>query len=362
MTLATVLYFVLGLTLLVFGADWLVRGASRLAAALGISPLVIGLTIVAYGTSAPELAVSVKAAWAGQPDLGMGNVVGSNIFNVLFILGVSALITPLVVAAQLIRVDVPIMVGLSFLVYGLAMDGTIGRADGALLFAGAIAYTVFLVRQSRRESAAGRNDEEEAVPSGSRSLPVNAGLIAVGLAALVLGSRWLVDSAIIFARHFGVSELVIGLTIVAAGTSLPEVATSVMAAIRGERDIAVGNVVGSNIFNILSVLGMAALVAPAGLPVAPALLAFDMPVMIAVAVACLPIFARDARIERWEGGILFFYAIAYVTYVVMNAQHHDALPVFSAAMQWFVMPLTVLTLAVVSWRYARSGAPWIPRP
>ncbi len=362
MTIATVVFFVAGLALLVFGADWLVRGASRIAVASGISPLVIGLTIVAYGTSAPEMAVSVEAAWAGQADLATGNVVGSNIFNVLVILGISALITPLVVATQLIRVDVPIMIGLSLLVYLLSLDGVIGGFDGAILFTGAISYTAFLIRQSRRESAASRDEAAaDTSTAGSLSIPVNLVWVVVGLGALVLGSRWLVDSAIVFARVMGVSELVIGLTIVAAGTSLPEVATSVMAAIRGERDIAVGNVVGSNIFNILSVLGVAALVSPTGLSVAPALLAFDLPVMIAVAVACLPVFARGARIERWEGGVFFFYGFAYITYVVLNAQRHEALPLFNTAMQWFVIPLTALTIGVVSWRYTHTGAAWIPR-
>jgi cation:H+ antiporter len=289
-------------------------------------------------------------------------VVGSNIFNVLLILGVSAMITPLIVAAQLIRIDVPIMVGLSFLTYFMASDGVISRFDGALLFAGAVSYTAFLIRQSRRESRAVQS-EFEATGEADRSSPmtVNLGWVALGLAGLVLGSRWLVDSSVIFARVLGVSELVIGLTIVAAGTSLPEVATSVVAALRGERDIAVGNVVGSCIFNILSVLGLASLVSPAGIPVAPALLGFDMPVMIAVAVACLPILARGARIDRWEGGVFFFYFLAYTTYVVLSAQEHDALPLFSTAMQWFVIPLTLLTIGIASWQYTRDpNSRWIP--
>jgi cation:H+ antiporter len=361
-TVLTIVLFAAGLVLLVFGADWLVRGASRIALASGLSSLVVGLTIVAFGTSAPELAVSVKAAWSGQADLGMGNVIGSNILNVLLILGMSAMITPLVVAAQLIRLDVPIMIGLSFLTYYLAWDGVIGRLDGAVLFAGAVSYTAFLIRRSRRESAAVRDEfEQQAEPDGSAPMVANIGWVALGLVSLVLGSRWMVDSSIVFARVMGVSELVIGLTIVAAGTSLPEVATSIVAAVRGERDIAVGNVVGSNIFNILSVLGLASLVSPGGLAVAPALLGFDLPVMIAVAVACLPIFARGARIERWEGGVFFFYFVAYTTYVVLTAQEHAALPLFGTAMKWFVIPLTVLTIGLVSWRYTRDpNTRWIP--
>lgn len=347
----TILMFVAGLALLVGGADWLVRGAARIAAASGISPLVIGLTIVAYGTSAPELAVSVGAAWAGEADLGLGNIVGSNIVNVLLILGASALITPLRVATQLIRIDVPIMIVLSLVTYLMAADRLVGRIDGAILFIGAVAYTAMLMRIGRSEPA-------EEVLDGSRrtsGFVTNVGLILIGLAALVLGSNWLVDSSVAFATALGVSELIIGLTIVAIGTSLPEVATSLVAAARGERDIAVGNVVGSCIFNILSVLGISALVAPAGLAVPSALLSFDLPVMVAVAVACLPIFARGASIERWEGGLFLFYYAAYTTYLVLAAQKHAALPAFSSAMQLFVIPLTILTLVVVFWRSWRRG-------
>jgi cation:H+ antiporter len=358
----TIVFFVAGLVLLVFGADWLVKGASRIAAASGISALVIGLTIVAYGTSAPELAVSVKAAWSGQADLAVGNVVGSNIFNVLFILGLSAMITPLVVAAQIIRIEVPIMIGVSVLAYLMALDGGIGKLDGAVLFAGVVAYTVAQIRQSRKESAAVKAElGADVSPDSGASMLTSLGWIALGVGGLVLGSRWLVDSAIVFARVMGVSELVIGLTIVAAGTSLPEVATSVVAALKGERDIAVGNVIGSNIFNILSVLGLSSLVSPSGIPVDSAVLAFDLPVAIAVAIACLPIFARGARIERWEGAVFFGYYVAYTTYVVLAAQQHDALPLFSSAMQWFVIPITLLTLGVVSWQYTRNPTNrWIP--
>jgi cation:H+ antiporter len=353
----TLLLFVVGLGLLVLGAEWLVKGASRLAAAFGISPLVIGLTVVAYGTSAPEMAVSVKSALAGQADIAVGNVVGSNIFNVLFILAISAIITPLVVSSQLIRLDVPIMIGLSFLTLILAADGSIGRLDGALLFAGAIAYTVFQVVQSRKEPAAIRDEYAQAFGRTRSGTAVNLALVAAGLVLLVLGSRWLVAGAVALAQAYGVSELVIGLTIVAAGTSLPEVATSVMAAIRGERDIAVGNVVGSNIFNILAVLGLSALISPAGLHAPAALLRFDLPVMVAVAVACLPIFASGALIARWEGALFLAYYIAYTGYLVLDAQQHDTLPAFSAVMKTFVLPLTVVTLAVVGWRARRQHSP-----
>jgi cation:H+ antiporter len=355
MNALTVTLFVAGLGLLVLGAEWLVKGASRLAATLGISPLVIGLTVVAFGTSAPEMAVSVKSAWSGQPDLALGNVVGSNIFNVLLILGASAVITPLLVSSQLVRLDVPVMIAVSALTFLIAGDGSVSRLDGALLFAGAVAYTAFQVWQSRKER--GTVEEQYAKEYGGRrsSTAANLAFVAAGLALLVLGSRWLVNGAVAFAQALGVSELVIGLTIVAAGTSLPEVATSVLAALRGERDIAVGNVVGSNIFNILAVLGLSALVSPAGLPAPAALVRFDLPVMLAVAIACLPIFASGSVIARWEGGLFLFCYAAYTAYLVLAAQQHDALPAFSRTMQTFVLPLIAVTLAVVGWRAVRRA-------
>lgn len=349
----TLILFLLGLVLLIVGAELLVRGASRLAVALGISPLVIGLTVVAYGTGAPELAVSVMAAFNGQANLAVGNVVGSNIFNILFILGASALIAPLLVAQQLIRLDVPLMIGVSLLTFLVALDGSISRFDGAVLFTGAIAYTVFCIRQSRKENEAVKEEYAKEFGGGNQSTDVlflQIGFIIAGLALLVLGSRWLVDGAVAFARWVGVSELVIGLTIVAAGTSLPEVATSILAAIRGERDIAVGNVVGSNIFNILAVLGLSSLVATDGVNIAPAVLSFDLPVMIAVAVACLPIFFTGHLIARWEGGVFLSYYLAYTLYLILTSAEHDALPQFSLLMLEFVIPLTVLTLVILAVR------------
>lgn len=336
----------------------MVRGASRLAAAFGISPLVIGLTVVAFGTSSPELAVSVQSAFAGQADIALGNVVGSNIFNVLFILGVSAVIIPLVVAQQLVRLDVPLMIGMSVLIYLLGLDGRIGRLEGALLFAAIIAYTMFLIRQSRKE---GKEVQEEYSQEfgdgrarGAAQYLLNLVLVVAGLALLVLGARWLVDSAVSLARLLGLSELIIGLTIIAAGTSMPEVATSIVAAARGERDIAVGNVVGSNIFNLLAVLGLTSLIAPNGVSVPAPALAFDIPVMIAVAVACLPIFFTGFRIARWEGALFLAYYAAYVLYLILDATQHDALPLFSSAMLLFVVPLTALTLLVLVVRERRK--------
>lgn len=350
------LMFLAGLVALVAGADLLVRGASRLALSFGISPLVVGLTIVAFGTSAPEMAVSAGAVLNGQTGLAMGNVVGSNIFNVLFILGLSALITPLVVHVQLIRQEVPIMIGASLLVLVLALDGTLGLFDGALLFGLLLAYTGFLVVQSRRASREAQAEFDAEIQPASPNawdarLPVQLALIAAGLALLVLGSDWLVSAAVFFAQSLGVSDLVIGLTIVAAGTSMPEVATSIMAALKGERDIAVGNVVGSSTFNLLGCLGLSGVLAgllpgSPGLTVAPSLLALDIWVMLAVALACLPIFLSGREIARWEGAVFLGYYVAYMAYVVLAAQQHAVLGPFSAVMMGFVVPITVVTLVV----------------
>jgi cation:H+ antiporter len=355
MSIAVLGLLLAGLVLLVIGAEALVRGSSKLAAMVGISPLVIGLTIVAFGTSSPEMAVSVQSSLAGQADIALGNVVGSNIFNVLLILGLSALVAPLVVAQQLIRLDVPIMIGVSILALFFGLDGTINRSDGVILFIGILVYTAFLIYQSRKESNSEVQEEynREYGNRGTSNLQqwvINLGLIGGGLVLLVLGSRWLVQSSIAIAQAIGVSQLIIGLTIVAAGTSLPELATSVIASIKGERDIAVGNVVGSNIFNILSVLGLSAAVSPTGVAVSNAALNFDIPVMIAVAFACIPIFVTGNLINRREGILFVGYYIAYTLYLILNAMDHDLLPVFSNVMLFFVIPLTVITLATVLWR------------
>jgi len=340
-----------GLAVLTAGAEALVRGASRLALLAGISPLVVGLTVVAYGTSTPELVVSVKAALAGSPDIAAGNVVGSNVFNVLLILGVSALVAPLMVARQLVRLEVPVMIGASLLAWLLAADGRIGRGDGLVLTALIVAYTGWTIRRSRREVAA--RQEASAAPARPRGAgPVLSGLalVALGLLLLVAGGRWFVDGSVALARALGVSDLVIGLTIVAAGTSMPEVATSVVATLRGERDIAIGNVVGSNVYNLLGILGVSSLLAPGGLPVAKGLLDFDVPVMVAVAVACLPIFWTGYSIARLEGLVFLGYYAAYAAYLVLRSAEHDALPAFSAVMLGFALPLTALGIGVSLWR------------
>lgn len=350
-----IIQLIAGLVLLIAGAEVLVKGASRIASAMGITPLVIGLTVVAFGTSSPELAVSVMSSLNGKADIALGNVVGSNIFNVLLILGLSSIIIPLVVAQQLIRIDVPIMIGASLLTLLFCWDGTIRKWEGLLLLAAGIAYTVFIIRLSKKEKRKEVLEEyrqayEENKPTSKYQTLISIGLVIGGLVLLVLGSRWLVNSAVAIAQQLGVSNLVIGLTIIAAGTSLPEVATSVIASMRGERDIAVGNVVGSNIFNIVYILSVATLFSADGIKVAASALRFDLPVMVAVAVACLPIFFTGRRLDRWEGFLFLGYYVAYTVYIILANQQNASLEAFSNTMTWFVIPLTIITLGVVTVR------------
>lgn len=349
----TILFFIFGLVVLILGADLLVRGASQLAAAFGVSPLVIGLTIVALGTASPEIAVSLQAAAGGQGDLTIGNVLGSNIFNILFVLGVSAMITQIVIAEQLIRLDAPIMIGISVLTYLLVLDGHLGWLDGAILFIGVLAYTVFSLRQSRKESRKVQGEyaqefSQKESPTASNILKYVV-FIAAGLGLLVLGSGWLVDSATSIAVALGVSELVIGLTIVAVGTSLPEIATSIIAAVKGESDIAVGNAVGSNIYNLLGVLGIAGLLSPGGINITGQALRFDFLVMLFVAVVSLPIFYIDNRISRLEGGVLFSYYILYTAHLILQASHSAALPTLTL-FALFYIPLTFLVIMIIALR------------
>ena len=351
-----------GLVLLVLGAEWLVKGASRLALSYGISSLVVGLTVVAYGTSAPEMSVSVMSSLQGKSEMAIGNIVGSNIFNVLFILGVSALITPLLVDRQLIRLDVPVMILSSLVMLLLCADGNISRVDGLLLFAGAVFYTYWLIRMSRRKNIDSKpNDFHGSADSASKQgkIGINLIWILVGLGLLILGSRWLVDSAIAIARIWGMSETIIGLTIIAAGTSLPEVATSVIASIRGERDIAVGNVVGSNVFNILAVGGLSGVVSQNGLCVSDSIVRFDLPFMLAVAMACFPIFLRGFVITRANGLFFLTYYVAYSLYLILGATNHDALPVFSKVMFEFIAPITgvmLVSFLAFEWRLHRRNS------
>ncbi len=356
MTTSILIFFLSGFVGLIIGGELLVRGASRLAAAAGIPPLIVGLTVVAIGTSSPEIAVMAQAAFSGQSELIIGNVVGSNIANVLLILGLSAMAAPLIVPRRLIWLEVPLMIMVSFVMLLMALDGGFSRLEGAILCAGFLTHILFMLREQRGATRAGENEIE----TGRRNLKDwvrNAALLVVGLALLVIGSNWLVDGAVAVARALGVSELILGLTVIAVGTSLPELATSIIAGLRGARDIAVGNIIGSNIFNILAGLGLTALIMPGGVQVSQAALRFDIPVMIASAVACLPIFYIGHKIARWEGGLFVGYYIAYTTYLILTATRHHTASQFRIVMLWFVIPLTVVTVLIFVYRTARADSP-----
>lgn len=344
----TIFYLLAGLALLVVGAEFLVRGSSRAAAAMGISPLIVGLTVVAFGTSAPELAVSVQSALKGNADIAVGNVVGSNIFNVLLILGISAAIVPLTVTRQLIRLDVPIMIVASGVAWLMAANGVISRWEGMLLFAGIVCYTAFLIRTARRESQAGKEEFSEEfgakAPASAKFWVTCVVLTLGGLGMLILGSDWLVSGAVSIAKSLGVSDLVIGLTIVAGGTSAPELVTSIVAASKGERDIAVGNIVGSNIFNILCVLGISSTIVPGGIQVGASAIHFDFPIMLGVALACFPIFFTGNIVSRKEGLLFVFFYVAYTVYLVLGATGNALALTVGNAMLYGVLPLTVVGL------------------
>jgi cation:H+ antiporter len=349
----TWLLLILGLVLLVFGADLLVRGAARLAGNFGVPALVIGLTVVAFGTSAPELAVSVKAAYSGQAELAIANVVGSNIFNVLFILGLSALISPLLISRQLIRQDVPLMVGVSVVAAVMAFNGSINRIEALILVAGLISYTAFLFYQGRKQGMDTADEEVEVMLKVKVPAWQNVLLVVGGLVLLVLGARWLVQSAVEIATMLGVNEAVIGLTIVAAGTSLPEVVTSVVATLRGERDIAVGNVVGSNIFNVLCVLGLSGLFSPTPLLAGEQLALLDMPVMLGVALLCVPLFFSGAILDRIEGGLFLALYVAYVWYLVAVALAQPYIPTLQNSIVFGLLPLVLVYTLYSLWHSLR---------
>ncbi len=309
----SMLKFAGGLIGLYMGADLMVRSASQLARHLGVSALVIGLTFVAMGTSMPELLVGVVASVRGRGDIAVGNVVGSNIANIALILGIAALIRPIRVHMGLLVREVPIMIVASGLFYALALDGTLSRWDGLVLLAGFAAFTLYLIEGARRESPAIEREYQRFVPSGGAAVTHSA-LTVLGLVALLVGAHFVVNGAAEAARWLGISELAIGLTIVAVGTSLPELATAVAASIQEEGDILVGNVVGSNVFNVLAVLGAVPLARPVA--VAPSVTALQAPVMLAVSVLLLPFVWHRLRLTRWEGGI---FLIAYAAFIFFIA-------------------------------------------
>jgi cation:H+ antiporter len=313
----TIAILILGLVLLYLGAEGLVRGSSSLALRFGVGPLLVGLTVVAFGTSAPEMIVSVKAAYLGQGDISVGNVVGSNICNIGLILAFSAIIVPIKVASQIVRVDTPIMIGATALAIALLYDGSLTRAEGIFFFLLLIAYIVFSIRLAKKQAAdplAQEFSEEMKISKSGVALDVL--MVIGGLVMLVFGARFLVDSAVVIAKAFGLSEAVIGLTIVAIGTSLPELATSLVAAIKKEADIAVGNVVGSNIFNILGILGISAAVTPLS---SAGITGIDLGVMAAFALGLWILSRTGYRITRIEGSIMVLAYSAYIVWLVARS-------------------------------------------
>lgn len=333
----------LGLVVLVGGGELLVRGASGLAARWGLSPLVVGLTVVAIGTSAPEFAVTVGAVLRDESDLAVGNVVGSNIANVLLVLGLAAIVLPLAVKRQLVRFDVPVMIGLSLVFFVLALDGVISTTDGLLLLALWLTHTASTIVLSRRDTTPLALASDSAPPPQVLTCLV---LLVAGIALLVVGADQLVTGAVNIATSLGVDGLVIGLTVVAVGTSLPELVTSLVAALRGERDIAIGNVVGSCIANIGLVLAVPAFFANGGIRVAPAAISLDIPLMVAAALAVLPIVFTGFAVQRWEGSVFVALYVAYTAYLVLNATEHQALTGFTQTMVFLVLPLIALTVVV----------------
>jgi cation:H+ antiporter len=336
--------------LLVVGAEFSVRAAVRLAASLKVRPLIIGLTVVAMGSSAPQMAVSLQAALSSSPDISVGSVVGSNIFNVLVTLGLCALIIPLRVARRLVRVDIPLMIGASLLVFALSYNGELSAFDGSVLLASLLAYLLILARHSRRNV---QKTSPIQHPASRAQQLISLATLVLGLGLLVLGGHLLVQAAVVIAEDLGLSERVIGLTVIAGSTSLPALTTSLIAALRGERDIAVGNVIGSNLFNLLGVLGLTALIAPSPLSISPNALDFDLPVMLAVAALCLPVFYSGYRVTRAEGLLLLALYLAYGLHIVSFTTGMPLAEKLERLMNYFVLPLLaalILFSTVRAWR------------
>ncbi|MCD5993272.1 calcium/sodium antiporter [Pseudomonas sp. CDFA 602] len=337
-----------GLVLLLIGAELSVRSAVHLAAIFKVRPLIIGLTVVAMGTSAPQMAVSLQAAFSENTDIAIGSVIGGNIFNVLVILGLCALIIPLRVARQVLRVDIPLMIGACLLVIGLSWTGELSRFDGVLLLAGLLACLFVVIRQGGHTPRHG-----QAITTEKPRALTRIAMLASGLLMLTTGGHLLVDASVVIAINLGLSERIIGLTVIAVGTSLPALMTSVIAAFRGERDIAVGNVIGSNVFNLLGVLGVTALMAPVPLTISPNALAFDLPVMLGVALLCVPLFYSGYRIDRIEGVFLLSLYLTYGLHIISISTGMLLAERLENAMLSFILPplgVIVALTTIRAWR------------
>jgi len=322
MSLHPVLLFLGGLVIVVLGAEMLLRGATRIASMLGVSPIIIGLTVVSVGTSAPELAVGLTAAHEGRGPLAVGNIAGTNIVNILLILGLSAAIRPLPTRSLSVRLDVPVMIATAGVLFIMALDGVLDRTEGLGLLLAAVVYTVALVMLSRQEDSSTRLEFRDALagqappsrhPTGGGAWVWNAVLLVAGMALAVLGAELLVAGAVELAKAYGVSDAFIGLTIVAIGTSAPELVTTLISTARNDRDVAIGNLIGSSIYNVLVILGLTMLAAPAsGVDVSAEVLWIDLPLAALVAIVCLPVFRSDRMVSRREG---VGFVLAYVAYL-----------------------------------------------
>ena len=341
----TLLLFILGLGGLIIGAEFFLKAVDRFGLKWGVSPMVMGLTVVAFATGAPELAISLKAAMNDSADLVLGNIIGSNIANILLILGITGLITPLHIKQRIVRIDVPIVIAMSIGLYLLALDGVLSLSDGVLLLLALFAYSVFTYQQVRKNKVdieeLYEQEEEVQLASGTWFYVKNVGILLLGLALIVQGANWMVNSAVTIAQLLGMSELVVGLTIVSIGTSLPEVATSMAAARKGNADIAVANVLGSNIYNVLLTLGLTIVVAPGVLEVSRNALLLDMPFMIAVAIGVIPIFLAGFDLNRKDAFLFLFYYAAYLAYLVLEATGSAYLGWIEKGFFFVVLPFTL---------------------
>lgn len=350
-----------GLAALLVAGHLLVSGSVLIGRRFGLTPTVIGLTIVAAGTSAPELAVFARAIQADDTELAVGSVVGSNIANVLLVLGLVAALGTVRLARRVVRIDVPVMITASVLLLLFALDGLISPGESAVLVTGVVIFIAFTVRSRRSDrpsaSSPPASSTDEHTAGGSHRpivLGKGVGLVAAGAVGLVLAADQVVAGAEQLAVDLGVPELIVGLTVVALGTSAPEIVTSLVAAARGQRDLAVGNAVGSNIFNILLVMGLSGLFARPGIALSAEIVSIDLPIMVAAAVACLPVLFWDHKLDRWEGLVFLSYYAAYTVFLILTATDHGATGTYVAAMIWFVAPITALAVATIVLRDRRS--------
>lgn len=319
-----VISFLAGLAILIVGAELTVRGASRLATAMRISPMVIGLTIVSVGTSTPELAVGITASHMGNGGLVVGNIAGTNMLNLMFILGLSAALRPLPIQSQVFRLELPVIVLSAGLMMALGWDGVLSQVDGVVMFSVGVVYTIALILLTRSESQKVKAEFREefgpnAIPSTQMNWKwqfVNLAILISGIGLSVWGADLLVDGASGIARQLGVTETLIGLTIVAIGTSAPELVTTVISTFRNERDVAIGNLLGSSIYNILFILGATCVASPAGVPVEQDLLRIDIPLMALVTIGAIPVFLTGRNVSRWEGGLAVAIYLTYFFYLV----------------------------------------------